>query len=74
MTTIDSMFELAIELRDKGELRDSINVLFKILNDYSVDERTHGIHTVLRIRDAYPGSRNRIFQSRIPDPDPHQRI
>ncbi|MCE2936839.1 MAG: hypothetical protein LW845_12520 [Flammeovirgaceae bacterium] len=47
MTTIDSMFELAIELRDKGELRDSINVLFKILNDYSVDERTHGIHTVL---------------------------
>jgi tetratricopeptide (TPR) repeat protein len=47
MTTIDSMFELAIELRDKGELRDSINVFSKILADYPIDEKTHGIYSVL---------------------------
>jgi len=47
MTTIDSMFELAIELRDKGALQDSINVFSKILRDYPTDNRTHGIYSVL---------------------------
>ena len=41
------MFELGIELRDKGELRDSINVFSKILNDYPADKKTHGIYSVL---------------------------
>jgi tetratricopeptide (TPR) repeat protein len=47
MATIDSMFELAIELRNKGQLRDSINVLSKILNEYPVDKKTYGIYSVL---------------------------
>ena len=47
MTTIDSMFELGIELRNKGELRDSINVFSKILNGYPTDKRIHGIYSVL---------------------------
>jgi tetratricopeptide (TPR) repeat protein len=47
MATIDSMFELAIELRDKGELRNSINVFSKILNDYPIDKKTHGVYLVL---------------------------
>jgi len=47
MTTIDSMFELAIDLRNRGELRDSINVLSKILTEYSVNEKTHRIYSVL---------------------------
>jgi tetratricopeptide (TPR) repeat protein len=47
MATIESMFELAIELRDKGQLRDSINVISRILNNYPVDKRTHRIHSVL---------------------------
>lgn len=47
MATIDSMFELGIELRNKGELRDSINVFSKILNDYPIDKKTHGIYSVL---------------------------
>ena len=46
MTTIDSMFELAIELRDKGELRDSIKVFSKILSDYPSD-KINGVHLVL---------------------------
>jgi tetratricopeptide (TPR) repeat protein len=41
------MFELGIELRNKGELRDSINVFSKILNDYPIDKKTHGIYSVL---------------------------
>ena len=45
--TIDSMFELGIELRNKGKLRDSINVFSKILNDYQSDKKTHGIYSVL---------------------------
>jgi tetratricopeptide (TPR) repeat protein len=47
MTTIDSMFELGIELRDKGELRDSIKVFVKILNDYPNDNRIPGVYSVL---------------------------
>jgi tetratricopeptide (TPR) repeat protein len=47
MATIDSMFDLGIELRDKGELRDSINVFSKILDDYPIDKKTHGIYSVL---------------------------
>jgi tetratricopeptide (TPR) repeat protein len=47
MATIESMFELAIELRDKGELRDSINVFSKILDDYPIDKKTHGVYLVL---------------------------
>jgi tetratricopeptide (TPR) repeat protein len=41
------MFELGIELRNKGELRDSINVFSKILSDYPMDKKTHGIYSVL---------------------------
>jgi tetratricopeptide (TPR) repeat protein len=47
MTTIDSIFELAIELRDKGELRDSIKVFYKILDDYPTDKKTFVIFSVL---------------------------
>jgi tetratricopeptide (TPR) repeat protein len=47
MTTIDSMFELAIDLRDKGLLRDSINVFCKILDEYPLDKKTYGIYSLL---------------------------
>ena len=47
MTTQDSMFELATELRDKGQLQDSINVLSKILDQYPVDKKTYVVYTVL---------------------------
>ena len=47
MTNIDSMFELAIELRDKGELRHSIKVFSKILSDYPNDKAKHGVYSVL---------------------------
>lgn len=47
MTTLDSMFELATELRGKGQLQDSINVLSKILNQYPGDKKTFGVYTVL---------------------------
>lgn len=47
MTIIDSMFELAIELRDKGELQDSINVFSKILSDYPADKRIHVVYIML---------------------------
>lgn len=47
MTTLDSMFELATELRDKGQLQDSINVLLKILDQYPVDKKTYVVYTVL---------------------------
>jgi tetratricopeptide (TPR) repeat protein len=41
------MFELGIELRNKGDLRDSINVFSKILSDYPMDKKTHRIYSVL---------------------------
>src|SRR5262245_49562293 len=47
MATIDSMFELAIELRNKGQFQDSINVLTKILSEYPIDHKTHVVHSVL---------------------------
>jgi tetratricopeptide (TPR) repeat protein len=47
MTAIDSMFELGVALRDKGDLRDSIQVFSKILNDYPDDRIKHGTHSVL---------------------------
>src|SRR5690349_19239090 len=47
MTTIDSMFQLAIELRDKGELRDSVNVFSKILREYPSYTKIHRVHIVL---------------------------
>lgn len=47
MTTIDNLFELAIELRDKGDLRDSVGVFSKILNDYPNDEKISGVYLVL---------------------------
>jgi hypothetical protein len=47
MTTIDNMFELAIELRNKGSLQDAINILYKILNDYPLNERSYGVLSVL---------------------------
>jgi tetratricopeptide (TPR) repeat protein len=47
MTTIDSMFELAIELRDKGDLKDSVGVLSKILDNYPTYERVDVVHSIL---------------------------
>jgi tetratricopeptide (TPR) repeat protein len=41
------MFELGIELRNKGELRDSINVFSKIVSDYPADKGTHTVLSVL---------------------------
>ena len=47
MTTIEAMFGLAIELRNKGNYVDSINVLNKILDDFPDDARRHGVYAVL---------------------------
>jgi tetratricopeptide (TPR) repeat protein len=47
MTTINNLFELGIELRDKGDLKDSINVFSKILNDYPNDKKRYVVYTVL---------------------------
>lgn len=47
MTTIDKLFELAIELRDKGNLKDSVGVFLKILDDYQDDEKIAVIYLVL---------------------------
>ena len=47
MTTIDSMFELAIELRDRGELHDSIRVFSKILSDHPNDKKIQVVYSVL---------------------------
>lgn len=44
---MESMFELGIELRRKGELRESIEVFSKILQDFATDKRTYRIYTVL---------------------------
>lgn len=41
------MFELAIDLRNRGELRDAVAMLSKIVDDYSNDERIAGIHGLL---------------------------
>ena len=47
MTSIEKMFESAIELRDKGELKASVKILSKILIDFPNDSRIAGIHGVL---------------------------
>ncbi|MGC3946385.1 MAG: hypothetical protein QM762_18005 [Chryseolinea sp.] len=47
MATIDSLFELAIDLRNKGQLQDSINVLCKIVDDYPADTKLYGVYSVL---------------------------
>src|SRR5688572_24888725 len=47
MITINSMFELAIELRDNGALKDSVGVLLKILDKYPTYERVDVIYTIL---------------------------
>jgi tetratricopeptide (TPR) repeat protein len=47
MTNIDQMFELAIELRDSGDLRDAVGVLSRIVDTYSEDRGIAGVHTVL---------------------------
>ena len=41
------MFGLAIELRNKGQYQDSINVLNKILDNFSDDSKIRGVYTVL---------------------------
>ena len=47
MTILDSKFQFAIELRDKGDLQNAINVLLSLLKDFSSDKRTNGIYGVL---------------------------
>jgi tetratricopeptide (TPR) repeat protein len=47
MATIDEMFGLAIELRDRGELKDATGVLKKIIENYPGDERVGDIYSVL---------------------------
>ena len=47
VTSINSLFDLAIEFRNKGQLRDSVNVLSKILNEYPANKKTYGFHSVL---------------------------
>ena len=42
MTILDSKFQFAIELRDKGDLQNAINVLLSLLKDFSSDKRTNG--------------------------------
>lgn len=44
---IDKLFELGIELRDKGDLRDSVGVFSKIVEDYPNDEKISGVYLVL---------------------------
>ena len=41
------MFNSAINLRDKGELRDAVVTLSKIVDNYSNDKRIAGVHGVL---------------------------
>jgi tetratricopeptide (TPR) repeat protein len=47
MTTIDSLFELATHLRDKGQLEHSTRVLSKILDDYPSDKDVWKVYTIL---------------------------
>jgi tetratricopeptide (TPR) repeat protein len=47
MTTIDSLFELATELRDNGQLEHSTRVLSKILGDYPNDKDLWKVYTIL---------------------------
>lgn len=47
MTTIDDLFELGIELRNKAALRDSVGVFLKILHDYPDHKKISGVYSVL---------------------------
>jgi len=47
MTTIDSLFELATELRDNGQLEHSTRVLSKILDEYPNDKDLWKVYTIL---------------------------
>jgi tetratricopeptide (TPR) repeat protein len=47
MTTIEKMFESAIELRDKGELTSAVQILSEILANFSNDPGISGVHEVL---------------------------
>ena len=47
MTTIDSLFELATELRDKGEFEHATRVLSKILNDFPNDKNIYKVYSIL---------------------------
>jgi tetratricopeptide (TPR) repeat protein len=47
MTTRDSLFKLATSLRNEGKLRESVEVLSKVLAEYPADRYNPGIHTVL---------------------------
>ena len=47
MTPIESMFEIATELRDSGQLQDSIGVLSKILYNYPTYERIDIVYLTL---------------------------
>ena len=47
MTSIEKMFDSAIELRDKGELREAAKVLLTIIANFSNDSRIAGVHGVL---------------------------
>jgi len=47
MTTIDSLFELATELRDNGQFDHSTKVLSKILDDYPNDKDLWKVYTIL---------------------------
>lgn len=46
MPTIESLFELAIELRDNGNLDHSIGVLSKILDRYPGNESIHKVYVI----------------------------
>jgi len=63
MMTIDSMFALAIELRDKGDLSDSVNVFTRILNEYPTDKKTYGIYLLLGGVYADLGENEKAFLS-----------
>jgi tetratricopeptide (TPR) repeat protein len=47
MKTIEKMFDSAIELREKGELRDAVEILIKIVDNFSNDSRISGVYGVL---------------------------
>ena len=47
MTSIEKMFESAIDFRDKGQLREAVAIFSKILDNYSNDKGLAGVHGVL---------------------------
>ncbi|MBO9203118.1 MULTISPECIES: hypothetical protein [Niastella] len=63
MTTIDSMFELATDLRDNGELKTSVEVLLKILDNYPNDKSLGIVYSVLGGVYDDLGERNNALHS-----------